>query len=93
VGERTHYEAGTFCWAGLAISDPAAAEPFYTSLFGWEAEELAAGEAGTYTMLRRTTHEVAILYRQQPEARGGGSATLDLLHLGRGRRRDRRAGR
>ena len=73
MGERTHYEPGTFCWVGLATSDPAAAQRFYTSLFGWEAEELSAGEAGTYTMLRRTAHDVAILYRQQPEARAAGA--------------------
>jgi uncharacterized protein len=73
MGERTHYEPGTFCWVGLATSDPAAAEGFYTSLFGWEAEELSAGGAGTYTMLRRAAHDVAILYRQQPEARAAGA--------------------
>jgi uncharacterized protein len=61
MGERTHYEPGTFCWVGLATSDPAAAEQFYTGLFGWEAEELSAGEAGTYTMLRRRAQDVAIL--------------------------------
>ena len=73
MGERTHYEPGTFCWVGLATSDPAAAERFYTSLFGWEAKGLAGGEAGTYTMLRRSAHDVAILYRQQPEARAAGA--------------------
>jgi predicted enzyme related to lactoylglutathione lyase len=73
MGERTHYEPGTFCWVGLATSDPAAAERFYTSLLGWEAKELSRGEAGTYTMLRRSAHDVAILYRQQPEARAAGA--------------------
>jgi uncharacterized protein len=73
MGERTHYEPGTFCWVGLATSDPAAAERFYTSLLGWEAKELAGGEAGTYTMLRRSAHDVAILYRQQPQARAAGA--------------------
>ena len=73
MGERTHYERGTFCWVGLATSDPAAAERFYRSLFGWEAEELSAGEAGTFTMLRRAARDVAILYRQQPEARAAGA--------------------
>jgi predicted enzyme related to lactoylglutathione lyase len=72
VGERTQYEPGTFCWVGLATSDPAAAERFYTNLFGSEAEKLSAGDAGTYTMLRRGTHDVAVLYRQQPEARAAG---------------------
>jgi uncharacterized protein len=73
MGERTHYEPGTFCWVGLATSAPAAAEQFYTSLFGWEAQEFSAGAAGVYTMLRRTAHDVALLYRQQSEARAAGA--------------------
>jgi predicted enzyme related to lactoylglutathione lyase len=73
VGERTSYRPGTFCWVGLATSDPDSAKAFYRSLFGWEAEDLAAGEAGPYTMLRYGGREVAILYRQQPEARTAGA--------------------
>jgi uncharacterized protein len=73
VGERTRYEPGTFCWVGLATSDPDSAKAFYTSLFGWEVEDLSAGAAGTYTMLRHGGREVAILYRQQPEARAAGA--------------------
>ncbi|HWI32573.1 MAG TPA: VOC family protein [Microbacterium sp.] len=73
MGERTHYEPGTFCWVGLATTYPAAAEQFYTRLFGWQPEEHSAGEAGTFTMLRRNDHDVAILYRQQPEARAAGA--------------------
>jgi predicted enzyme related to lactoylglutathione lyase len=73
MGERSRYEPGTFCWAGLATSDPAAAEAFYTSLFGWEAEELDAGPAGAYTMLRCAGKEVAILYAQQPAARAANA--------------------
>ena len=73
MGERSNYEPGTFCWVGLATSDPAAAEQFYSSLFGWEAEELSAGAAGAYTMLRLDGKDVAILYRQQPEARAAGA--------------------
>jgi predicted enzyme related to lactoylglutathione lyase len=69
VGERTRYEPGTFCWVGLATSDPAGAETFYTRLFGWQGEELPAGRAGTYTLLRQGGKEVAILYLQTPQAR------------------------
>jgi len=61
--------AGAFCWVGLATSDPDAARPFYADLLGWRGEELPAGEAGAYTLLRRGAREVAILYRQTPEAR------------------------
>src|SRR5918994_5400196 len=73
MGERTRYEPGTFCWVGLATSDPAGAQAFYTSPFGWQAEDLPAGAAGTFTLLRRGAREVAILYRQTPQARAAGA--------------------
>ena len=73
MGERTRYEPGTFCWVGLATSDPDSAKAFYASMFGWEAEDLEAGAAGTYTTLRHGGKEVAILYLQQPEARAAGA--------------------
>jgi predicted enzyme related to lactoylglutathione lyase len=74
MGERTRYEPGTFCWVGLATSDPAAASAFYTRLFGWQAEDLPAGPAGTFTMLRHGGMDVAVLYRQTPEARAAAAA-------------------
>lgn len=52
MGERTGYEPGTFCWTDLGTVDGAGATAFYGQLFGWEAEDLAAGPEGTYTMLR-----------------------------------------
>jgi predicted enzyme related to lactoylglutathione lyase len=73
MGQRTRYDPGTFCWVGLATSDLAAATAFYGGLFGWEARDLQAGAAGAYTMLRHGGEEVAILYRQQPEARAAGA--------------------
>ena len=73
MGERTAYEPGAFCWVGLATSDPAAATAFYIDVLGWGAEELSAGDAGTYTALLKDGRDVAILYRQQPEARAAGA--------------------
>lgn len=73
MGERVGYEPGAFCSVGLATSDPVSAKAFYTGLFGWQAEDLAAGAAGTYTTLRHGGNEVAILYMQQPEARAAGA--------------------
>ena len=73
MGERTRYQPGTFCWAGLGTSDPAAAVAVYSSLFDWEAEVLPAGEAGMYTILRRSGHDVAICYRQTAQARAAGA--------------------
>ncbi len=52
MGKRERYELGTFCWADLATTNSPGAEAFYGELVGWEAEDMPAGEAGTYTMLR-----------------------------------------
>jgi predicted enzyme related to lactoylglutathione lyase len=73
MAERTRYEPGAFCWVGLATSHPVGAKAFYTSLFGWQAEDLPAGAAGTFTMLRQGGLDVAILYEQMPEARAAGA--------------------
>jgi predicted enzyme related to lactoylglutathione lyase len=71
---RRHYAPGAFCWVGLATSDPAGATTFYSGLFGWQAEDLPAGEGGTYTLLRLAGRDVAILFRQTPQARAAGVA-------------------
>src|SRR4051812_27847525 len=38
---------------GLAASDRADATAFYPRLFDWQADELAADQTGTYSLLRR----------------------------------------
>ena len=73
MGERRRYEPGTFCWVGLATSDLAGATAFYTTLFGWDAEDFPAGAAGTFAMLRFRGEDVGLLYRQTPEARAAGA--------------------
>jgi uncharacterized protein len=72
--DPVRYQPGAFCWVGLATSDPSAAKAFYASLFGWQSEDLPAGEFGTYTTLRRDGREVAILHRQTREARAARAA-------------------
>ena len=60
MGKRERYEPGTFCWVDLATTDSAGAKTFYGELFGWEGEDMPAGEAATYTMMRSTeTRSVA----------------------------------
>ena len=88
MGERTRYEPDAFCWVGLATSDVEAAKAFYTNMFGWQVEDSDVGAAGVYTTLRCGGAEVAILYRQQPQARAAGApphwtAPFDVLDAGR----------
>ncbi|HZF57385.1 MAG TPA: hypothetical protein VEZ19_02790, partial [Rubrobacter sp.] len=51
MGKRERYEPGTFSWVDLVTTNPAGAKDFYCELFGWEAEDMPAGEGATYTML------------------------------------------
>ena len=72
MGKRQRYEPGTFCWIDLATTDPAGAKAFYGELFGWEAEDMPAGEAGTYTMLYLSGDEVGGLYEMDAGQREQG---------------------
>ena len=73
MGKRERYDPGTFCWVDLATTDPAGAKAFYGGLFGWEAEDMPAGEAGTYTMLSLDGEEVCALYELEAERREMGT--------------------
>ena len=81
MGKRESYEPGTFCWVDLATTDPAGAKSFYTELFGWEAEDVPAGEVGIYTVLRLGGDEVCGLYEMDAERREGGIPPQWLSHV------------
>lgn len=53
MSERTSYEPGTFSWADLATNDLDGAKAFYSALFGWEFEDMPAGEGMIYSMARK----------------------------------------
>jgi uncharacterized protein len=70
MAERESYPPGTFCWADLGTTDAEAAKAFYTGVFGWEAVDAPAGEAGTYTTFRLDGRDVAAMYEMGEEERG-----------------------
>ena len=72
MSQRTSYPPGTFSWVDLSTSDPQAAKAFYGKLFGWEAVDMPAGEAGVYTMLRLHGDDVAALSEQTEQERSMG---------------------
>ena len=49
IGVKLLGEPGALCWTELTTSDPAAAEKFYTGLFGWKAKHAAPGSPMEYT--------------------------------------------
>lgn len=65
MAERTRYEPGTFCWVGLATSDPDGARAFYARLFDWQADD----EAGAYSVFTHDGKAVAVLCPQTEMAR------------------------
>jgi predicted enzyme related to lactoylglutathione lyase len=72
MGERTKYTPGTFSWADVATTDQAAAKEFYSELFGWEAEDMPAGEGVVYSMMRLNGQYVAAISPQQQQQRDAG---------------------
>ena len=72
MGERAHYAPGRSVW-WVWPRPTRQATSFYTSPSAGIPRS-SAGEAGTYTILRRGGKEVAILYRQTPQARAAGAS-------------------
>jgi predicted enzyme related to lactoylglutathione lyase len=72
MGKRGRYEPGTFSWVDLVTTDPAGAKAFYGELFGWEADDMPAGEAATYTMLSLDGDYVGGLTEMRTEQREQG---------------------
>jgi uncharacterized protein len=72
MGERAAYAPGTFCWVDLTTTDQGAAKAFYSELFGWEAEDLPAGEDAFYSIMRLGGESVAAIAPQPPPQRDAG---------------------
>ncbi|MDQ6650681.1 MAG: VOC family protein [Actinomycetota bacterium] len=77
----TSYASGTPSWVDLGTTDADAAKTFYTSLFGWTAEDLPSGEDSTYTMLKQGDKAVAALYEQSADMREGGVPPAWLTYV------------
>lgn len=62
----TKYRNGVPSWADVAVVDIAKGTEFYTSLFGWDAEDMGE-DAGHYTMFSSDGKSVAALGPKQGE--------------------------
>jgi uncharacterized protein len=72
MGERTQYAAGTFSWVDLTTTDQDAARAFYGGLFGWQADDMPAGEGVVYSMMRVGDAHVAAISPQPQAQREAG---------------------
>src|SRR5205809_455890 len=73
--EIEKHEPGMFCWVELAAKDGPAAKKFYTSLFGWRANDIPIGEGAVYSMLEKGDKEAGAfcwneLYTTDPKKAG-----------------------
>ena len=67
------YPDGVFSWIDLSTTDIAAAQQFYSGLFGWEVDETPIGDSGSsYTNFRINGYTVA----------GGGQMMPEMLEAG-----------
>ncbi len=53
---------GRFCWLDLAATDADRAKTFYREMFGWTADEQAAG-GGLFTLLRQAGQDIGSIYQ------------------------------
>jgi len=67
MGERTRYAPGTFSWSELVTGDAAAAKRFYTSVFGWEYDDMPIPDGPPYSMCKREGQTVAALYPSEEQ--------------------------
>src|SRR5438105_8842090 len=74
MAEVARHEPGAFCWAELATTNPKAAKPFYTSLFGWTSVDtpFGPGPEDIYTRLQLRGKDVGALYRLMPDQEAAG---------------------
>jgi len=72
--EVSRHEPGSFSWAELATTDPAAAKAFYSALFGWKAVDspMGPGPEDVYTRLQLGGKDVAALYPMMKDQREQG---------------------
>jgi predicted enzyme related to lactoylglutathione lyase len=72
VGERTSHAPGTFSWVDVSTTDQEGAKRFYQELFGWEADDVPAGEGIVYSMMKLDGRSVAAISPQQEQQREMG---------------------
>ena len=63
MGERSSHPHGTFSWIDLSTGDHDGAKRFYGELFGWELEDMPAGDDMTYSMARIDGKDVAAVFK------------------------------
>ena len=75
------HPVGSLCWFELATTDQAAAKKFYTSLFGWSADDSPIGPDDFYTMFTVSGRNAAAAYTMRKEQRAQGVPPHWMLYI------------
>ena len=75
------HPAGNFVWFELSTNDQAAAKSFYTSLLGWEAQDMPMGPGMIYTILRLKGRDTAGASTMKAEDRQVGIPPNWLMYI------------
>ena len=76
-----HHPPGAFCWIELATTDQPAAKTFYSSLFGWKANDMPMGPSDAYTIFRLEERDAAACYTILPEDRSQGVPAHWMIYI------------
>ena len=72
---------GSFCWIELATTDQVAAKTFYSSLFGWTANDFPMGPNDLYTIFKLEGRDAAAGYTLRPDDRAKGVPPHWMLYI------------
>src|SRR5262249_31075185 len=75
------HPAGAFCWMELATTDQNAAKAFYSSLFGWSADDAPLGPSEFYTMFKREGRDAAAAYTMRAEEKSQGIPPNWMIYI------------
>jgi predicted enzyme related to lactoylglutathione lyase len=78
---RESYAPGTPSWVDLSTTDVDDAKRFYAGLFGWDFEDLPAGDEGMYSMASLRGHRTAAIASQQPQQAAAGVPPHWMLYI------------
>jgi predicted enzyme related to lactoylglutathione lyase len=75
------HKPGSFCWIELSTNDQHAAKSFYSSLFGWEANDIPMGPNEAYTIFKLQGGDVSAACTLRPDQRSQGVPPHWLLYV------------
>ena len=76
IGAELVNDPGSFCWSEIDAPDPAPVLPFYTELFGWEAEPSEMGGI-EYTLLKLDGRNIGGASKAEGPPRWGVSFAVE----------------